>query len=173
MARVTPAAGEFGFAPNGPGGTTDPTITPREAAAAQPDMPRIERIGSVRILRGSAGWRGVSLRLANPAGEDQLFQLALTAGDGRSITIATVDGDEAVALWRDCGRSSGMPLLLETSDGEISQPFPQIGRLALGPIRVRRRYAFLNGRRPRFLVRRKTGKLAERPVVVAGERLTD
>ena len=63
--------------------------------------------------------------------------------------------------------------LLETSDGEISQPFPQIGRLALGPIRVRRRYAFLNGRRPRFLVRRKTGKLAERPVVVAGERLTD
>jgi Family of unknown function (DUF6101) len=173
MARVTPAAGEFGFASNIPGGTTDPTIISREAAAAQPDAPRIERIGSVRILRGAAGWRGVSLRLANPTGEDQIFQLALTTGDGRSITVATVDGDDAVALWRDCGRASGMPLLLETSDGEISQPFPQIGRLALGPIRVRRRYSFLNGRRPRFLVRRKTGKLAERPVMVGGDRLTD
>ncbi|MDP3255274.1 MAG: DUF6101 family protein [Bosea sp. (in: a-proteobacteria)] len=173
MARVTPAAGEFGFMPQLPGGATDPTIVPRNPMPAQPDGPRIERIGTVRILRGAAGWRGVSLRLANPAGEDEIFQLALTAGDGRSITIATVDGDEAVALWRDCGRASGMPLLLETSDGEISQPFPQIGRLALGPIRVRRRHSFLNGRRPRFLVRRKTGKLAERPIVVAGERLTD
>ncbi len=169
MARVTPAAGEFGFMPNLSGCST----VPRNPMPAQPDAPRIERIGSVRILRGSAGWRGVALRLANAAGDDQLFQLALTAGDGRSITIATVDQDDAVALWRDCGRASGMPLLLETSDGEISEPFPQIGPLALGPIRVRRRHAFLNGRRPRFLVRRKTGKLAERPVVVGGDRLTD
>ncbi|KPF66451.1 hypothetical protein IP69_14935 [Bosea sp. AAP35] len=133
----------------------------------------MERIGSVRILRGATGWRGIALRLANATGSDEVFQLALTAGDGRSITIATVDQDDAVALWRDCGRASGMPLLLETSDGEISAPFPQIGPLALGPIRVRRRHAFLNGRRPRFLVRRKTGKLAERPVVVGGDRLTD
>ncbi|HEV7260035.1 MAG TPA: DUF6101 family protein [Bosea sp. (in: a-proteobacteria)] len=173
MARVTPAAGEFGFMPNGSGGATDPATVSRNPMPAQPDAPRIQRIGSVRILRGSAGWRGVALRLANAAGEDQVFQLALTAGDGRSITVATVDQDDAVALWRDCGRASGMPLLLETSDGEISEPFPQIGRVALGSIRVRRRHAFLNGRRPRFLVRRKTGRLAERPVVVSGDRLTD
>jgi hypothetical protein len=173
MAKVTPAAGTFGFMPNVSGGTTDPTIVPRNPMPAQPDAPRIERIASVRILRGAAGWRGVALRLANAAGDDQLFQLALTAGDGRSITIATVDQDDAVALWRDCGRASGMPLLLENCDGEVTEPFPQIGPLALGPIRVRRRHAFLNGRRPRFLVRRKTGKLAERPVVVGGDRLTD
>ena len=173
MARVTPAAGEFGLMPKNPGGSTDPTIVPRNPMPAQPDAPRIERIGSVRILRGAAGWRGVALRLANETGEDQVFQLALTAGDGRSITVATVDQDDAVALWRDCGRASGMPLLLETSDGAITEPFPQIGPLALGPIRVRRRHSFLNGRRPRFLVRRKTGRLADRPVVVGGDRLTD
>ena len=173
MARVTPAAGEFGFMPKNPGGSTDPATVPRNPMPAQPDAPRIERIGSVRILRGAAGWRGVALRLANTTGEDQVFQLALTAGDGRSITVATVDQDDAVALWRDCGRASGMPLLLETSDGAITEPFPQIGPLALGPIRVRRRHSFLNGRRPRFLVRRKTGRLAERPVVVGGDRLTD
>lgn len=173
MARVTPAAGEFGFLPNASGGATDPATVPRNPMPVQPDAPRIERIGSVRILRGPIGWRGVALRLANARGEDQVFQLALTAGDGRSITVATVDQDDAVALWRDCGRASGMPLLLETSDGEISEPFPQIGPLALGLTRIRRRHAFLNGRRPRFLLRRKTGKLPERPVVVGGERLTD
>ncbi|PTM39047.1 DUF6101 family protein [Bosea sp. 124] len=173
MARVTPAAGEFGFLPNAPGGATDPATVPRNPMPAQPDAPRIERIGSVRILRGGAGWRGIALRLANATGDDQIFQLALTAGDGRSIAVATVDQDDAVALWRDCGRASGLPLLLETSDGEVSEPFPQFGRLALGPIRIRRRHGFLNGRRPRFLMRRKTGRLAERPVVVGGERLTD
>lgn len=173
MARVTTAAGEIGLEPNLPGCATDPTTVPRNPMPVQPEAPRIERIGSVRILRGAAGWRGVALRLANAAGDDQLFQLALTAGDGRSIVVATVDQEDAVALWRDCGRASGMPLLLETSDGDISEPFPQIGRVALGPIRMRRRHSFLNGRRPRFLVRRKTGRLAERPVVVGGERLTD
>ena len=169
MARVTTAAGEIGLESNLPGSAT----VPRNPMPVQPDAPRIERIGTVRILRGAAGWRGVALRLANAAGDDELFQLALTAGDGRSIVVATVDQEDAVALWRDCGRASGMPLLLETSDGEISEPFPQIGRVALGPTRLRRRHSLLNGRRPRFLVRRKTGRLAERPVVVAGERLTD
>lgn len=173
MASVTPAAGEFGRAPQLSGGQTTPTIVPRNPMPAQPEGRCVERIASVRILRGGAGWRGVALRLANPAGEDERFALALTEGGGRSITIAVVDQDDAVALWRDCGRTSGLPLLLETVDGVISEPFPQIGRVALGPVRIRRRHSFLNGRRPRFLVRRKTGRLGERPVIVAGERLTD
>lgn len=173
MASVTPAAGEFGRAPQLSGAATTPTIVPCNPMPAQPEGRRIERIASVRILRGPADWRGVALRLANPAGDDERFVLALTAGDGRSITVAVVDQDDAVALWRDCGRASGLPLLLETSDGAISEPFPQIGRVALGPIRIRRRHSFLNGRRPRFLVRRKTGRLGEHPAVVAGERLTD
>jgi len=67
----------------------------------------------------------------------------------------------------------GLPLLFETADGVVSEPYPQLGRLALGPIRLRRRHALLNGRRPRFLARRKTGRLADRPVILAGERLTD
>ncbi len=45
--------------------------------------------------------------------------------------------------------------------------------VALGPVRIRRRHAFLNGRRPRFLTRRKPGRLADLPVVVASERLVD
>lgn len=173
MASVTPAAGEGGFAPHLPGGPTYTAIVSHNPMPARPAAPAIERVGSVRILQNSPRWRGVALRLADPMGDDERFELALTAGDGRSIVVACVDREEAVALWRDFGRTSGLPLLLETPDGVVSEPFPQIGRLALGPVRIRRRYGFLNGRRPRFLTRRKTGRLAELPVIVAGDRLTD
>lgn len=173
MASVTPAAGESGFAPHLSGGPTTTAIGPRNPMPARPAAPAIERVGSVRILRGSAGWRGVALRLANPSGDDDRFELALTAGDGRSVVVASVGEVDAVALWRDFGRASGLPLLLETADGAVTEPFPQIGLVALGPVRIRRRHGLLNGRRPRFLTRRKTGRLAELPVIVSGERLTD
>lgn len=175
MASVTPAAGEV--MRDRSGSTTTQSIVAKNPMPAQAESPCVERIGPVRILRAGAGWRGVALRLttARNDGEhtDERFELALTAGDGRSITVAVADSDDAVALWRDCGRTSGLPLLLETGDGVISEPYPQVGRLALGPIRIRRRYSVLNGRRPRFLTRRKAGKLGDRPVVVSGERFTD
>lgn len=174
MASVTPAAGESGRMPGFSGGAHNQSGQPSQAAAlpqSQIEPPRIERVGPVRLLR--AGWRGVVLRLVGGAsGEDDRFQLALTAGDGRSIVVAVLDADEAIAAWRDVGRSSGLPLLLETPDGSISEPYPQIGRLALGPVRIRRRHALLGGRRPRFLTRRKTGRLPERPVIVRGEILS-
>ncbi|WP_066468074.1 DUF6101 family protein [Bosea sp. WAO] len=175
MASVTPAAGETGFQPACPGGSSNYNGQPfrtQGAPSQQAEAPRIERLGPVRILRGSAGWRGIALRLISSEGEDARFQLALTAGDGRSVTVAVLGEDEAVATWRDFGRSSGLPLLLESTDGVITEPFPQLGRLALGPVRIRRRYALLAGRRPRFLTRRKTGRFTERPVVIQGEILS-
>jgi len=173
MASVTPAAGETGFAPGLSGRATQASTVSHNPMPAQPAGACVERIGSVRIFRSHPQWRGVALRLAGTDGDEERFELALTAGDGRSITVAVIDQDNAVALWRDCGRTSGLPLLLETADGVISEPYPQLGRLALGPVRIRRRHGLLNGRRPRFLMRRKTGRLHDRPVIVAGERLTD
>ncbi len=116
---------------------------------ARPALPSIERVGSIRVLRGSPRWRGIALRLADPTSDSERFELTLTAGDGRAIVIACVDRDDAVALWRDLGRTSGLPLLLEGLDGVVTEPFPQIGRLALGSVRVRRRHGLLSGRRPR------------------------
>lgn len=175
MASVTPAAGEAGRAPVFPGSADNQSVQPSQPVHApqQSGGPRIERVGPVRILRGGKGWRGIALRLAGGAiADDDRFQLALTAGDGRSVVVAVLDQDDAIAVWRDAGRSSGMPLLLETSDGTITEPYPQVGRVALGAIRIRRRHALLAGRRPRFLTRRKTGRLAERPVVIRGEILS-
>jgi len=175
MASVTTAAGEVGCMPAISGGvpySNEPEQRTAIAALAK-GGPRIERVGSVRILFGGAGWRGIALRLNGGASsDDDRFQLALTAGDGRSVAVAVLDQDDAIAVWRDAGQASGLPLLLETGDGAITEPYPQIGRLALGPTRIRRRHALLAGRRPRFLTRRKTGRLPERPVVVTGEILS-
>ncbi|MCO5092317.1 DUF6101 family protein [Bosea sp. (in: a-proteobacteria)] len=173
MASVTPAAGEGGLAPLLPGGPTQTAIVSRNPMPPRPVAPAIERVGSVRILRGAAAWRGVALRMAHPAGDDERFELALTAGDGRSVVVASAGADDAVALWRDFGRTSGLTLLLETAEGVVSEPYPQLGRLALGAVRIRRRHGLLRGRRPRFLTRRKTGRLAELPVIVGGDRMTD
>lgn len=166
MASVTPAVGEIGCLPILP---DEPTT--RQNRYSGP--PLVERIGPVRIFRGGAAWRGVALRLAPGEPEGGRFEIALTAGDGRSLTVAIMDAEDAVAVWRDAGRASGLPLLLETGDGTVSEPYPQLGRLMLGPVRIRRRYAFLNGRRPRFLTRRKTGKMPARPAVVGGVALSD
>ena len=114
-------------------------------------------------------WRGQP----GDAALRERFELALTAGEGRSIVVASADQEYAVALWRDFGRTSGLPLLLEAADGVVTEPYPQLGRVALGAVRIRRRHGLLNGRRPRFLTRRKTGRLAELPVIVSGDRMTD
>jgi hypothetical protein len=164
MGRLTPVAGDDCVTQSSPEQTT---IT--QAVFNPP--PAIERIAGVRILRKSAEWKGVALRLADPAGDSSNFELVLTSGDGRSIRIATVDEDNAIALWRSCGQASGQPLLLEGLDGSLSAPYPLLGRVALGSITIRRRYAFLNGRRPRFLARRKTSRMPERPVMVRGAAL--
>jgi hypothetical protein len=169
MASVTPAAGEVGFA----GLSGCATTAPKNPMPARAEAQGVERLAGVRILRGAACWRGVALRLVPNPGDEERFELALTAGDGRSITIALADQDDAVAMWRACGAASGLPLLIETGDGAVSEPYPQIGRLALGPVRIRRRHGFLNGRRPRFLMRRKPGVRQDRLVVLAGDRLTD
>jgi hypothetical protein len=170
MASVTPAAGEVGFIAALSGSAT---TAPKNPMPARQDARSVERIGSVRILRPATDWRGIALRLLPGTTDEERFELALTAGDGRSVTIALADQDDAVAMWRACGAASGLPLLIETGDGAVSEPYPQIGRLALGPVRIRRRHGFLNGRRPRFLMRRKPGMRQDRPVVVSGERFTD
>lgn len=164
MGRLTPVAGSDFTTQSLPDrADTAKTVVTR--------FPAVERIAGVRILRKSSDWKGVALRLADPTGNDTRFELVLTSGDGRSLRIATVDEEDAIALWRSCGQASGQALLLEGVDGSLTTPYPLMGRVALGPITIRRRYAFLNGRRPRFLTRRKMAKMPERPVMIRGSAL--
>lgn len=110
--------------------------------------------------------QGFALRLVGLDQEAQDFEIAGIAPDG---TVALVLGpfpeEEVVAVWRSLAARSGLPLLLQHPDGELQAPYPQVGAVQLGAIRIRRRHGLLNGRRPRFLVRRKTGRPASRPLV--------
>jgi hypothetical protein len=98
--------------------------------------------------------------------ESDTFAIAVVDRAGRTLLNLGPFGDEdAVAIWRSLSASSGLPMLMVGLDGHVSQPFQQIGRLQLGPVRIRRGKAVLSGRRPRFLVRRKTARLPRRPLV--------
>ena len=64
---------------------------------------------------------------------------------------------------------TGLPRMIVREDGTLATLSNQIGRVALGKTRTRRRHGLLSGRRPRFLVRRKTGSLPVRPLIHRGE----
>ncbi len=71
--------------------------------------------------------------------------------------MAIAEEDDAIATWRGLGRSTTLPLVLQTLDGGVIHPYPQLGAVALGRHHYRRQHSFLRHRRPRFLARRKPG----------------
>lgn len=106
---------------------------------------------------------------ADLCGEDR-FDLLLVDADGAVITrLGPFCEEEVVALWRDCAAKSGLPRMIVKEDGVLAVVSAQLGPVALGRTRMRRRIGLLNGRRPRFLVRRKTGTLPVRPLIHRGE----
>lgn len=108
------------------------------------------------------GLQGILLHHDDETGR---FDLVLVDAGGQAALRFDAPEEEAVALWRALGAGTGAPLLLQDEEGRLETPFPQIGRLALGATRIRRRHGLLNGRRPRFLVRRKPARLPNRPQV--------
>ena len=125
----------------------------------------IDGLGSPVIGQEGKPPLGLALRLAPGRGEEMFEVAVLDHGGGTLLALGPFEEDEVVATWRSLGISSGLPLMIERQDGTREMPYPQVGRLQLGEIRIRRRHGLLNGRRPRFLVRRKTGRLPLRPSV--------
>ncbi|MCO4053900.1 MAG: hypothetical protein HEQ16_07575 [Bosea sp.] len=132
----------------------------------------LKRLEGVRIIREGAAWQGVGLRLQSHDPASMLFEVFLTAGGGRNLVVAVIDEDEAVAVWRSIGRSTGLPLLLMAADGSVCEPYPQLGAVALGPFHMRRQHSFLRHRRPRFLARRKAARFGIGPVAVNGVEMS-
>ena len=156
MISPTPPKGGGSFCGNGP--DTCP------AMAGRIDFPgRIA--GTPTRLIGHRGVRpaGVALRLdERPEGES--FELALIDDLGGTLMVFGQFGeDEVVAVWRKLGAVTGFPLITQSEDGGVQHPYPQVGRVQLGRIRLRRRHGL--GRRPRFLTRRKTARMPRRPIV--------
>lgn len=116
---------------------------------------------------------GVALAFATEAaescGEDR-FSLVLVDDRGAAVSVLGPFGEEdVVAVWRDIALRSGLPRMLLREDGGLSVVSAQMGRLTLGTTRMRRRHGSLGERRPRFLTRRKTGRLPARPLIYRNE----
>ena len=116
---------------------------------------------------------GIALAFAGEAadacGEDR-FALLLVDAEGEVIgRLGPFADEDVVAIWRDLSARSGLPRMIVRDDGGVSAVGTQLGRLLLGKVRQRRRVGSLNGRRPRFLVRRKATQLPARPRIHRGE----
>lgn len=100
------------------------------------------------------------------SGAAEIFSIVIAADDGTHIAaLGPFTDEDAVAVWRGIGDSSGLPLAILGHDGQLHRTYAKLGRLQLGAVSLRRRLGGLSGRRPRFLARRKAGSLPRRPLV--------
>lgn len=130
-------------------------------------LPVIGRVSGARRAAGIA--LAYAVEDAEITGADR-FNLILVDADGDELhRLGSFEEDDVVAVWRDIASRAGLVRMIVREDGVLVPVSQQIGRLILGQVRIRRRHAGLGGRRPRFLARRKTGRLPARPQVFRGE----
>ena len=130
-------------------------------------LPVIGRVSGARRATGIA--LAYAVEDAEITGADR-FNLILVEADGDELhRLGSFEEDDVVAVWRDIASRAGLVRMIVREDGVLVPVSQQIGRLILGQVRIRRRHAGLGGRRPRFLARRKTGRLPARPQVFRGE----
>ncbi|KQP54982.1 DUF6101 family protein [Methylobacterium sp. Leaf108] len=148
-------------------GIVQDDVAPLAHDAVVSRLPMFGRIG------GSATPAGIALSFAagdaETCGEDRFALLIVDAAGATLSRLGPFDEDDVVALWRDVSAKSGLPRMIVREDGELATVSRQIGPVALGATKARRRHGFLTNRRPRFLVRRKTGQLPVRPLIHRGE----
>jgi hypothetical protein len=106
-------------------------------------------------------YRGVVLRLS--ALQDGIFhyEIRLAHRDpDLSITLHEASDDSEIkAEWRLWARFLGLPTLVEREEGRAEPEGARLGEIAIARVTARRRGRTINSRRPRFLTRRKTGRL--------------
>jgi Family of unknown function (DUF6101) len=142
-----------------------------------------ERIVLRRRVRGIkmavslpiTAYLGVAIRRrrATPNSPGAVVIVLEHADPALSVTLccATEVGD-SVADWRSWGRALGMPLLVESANGGLREPFEHIGGLRIGVPVVwrRRRRSPLRARRASMPLRRRRFVLTSTPDIHRGER---
>jgi hypothetical protein len=106
---------------------------PCPALAGRIDFPG-QIIGASVQLLGRLGTRpsGVSLRLDERVQDDDAFELALVSETGDTLMVlGRFDDEDVVAVWRALGAETGLPLVTQSEDGALQQPYPQVGRVPL------------------------------------------
>lgn len=111
--------------------------------------------------RASVAHGARGLLLSRRTGEDGMpyFEVAILFGDDRTATPIHIAADDhdVIARWRGHAAELGLPLMMEREDGIILTAYDHMGCVRLGSLHMRRRNPATMNRRPRFLMRRKTG----------------
>jgi hypothetical protein len=159
---------------SGPAARPDPYLLPASFAAAlrgssPAEMAKVvidgERVtiagGGRTVTLPLRHYRGVAVRMEAGADDAGILSviLELNHADPRLAVTLAVSDDPAdiVADWQAWARSLGLPMYVVEADGSLTAAIPQLGGLTIAPTAPRRRHSFFAARRPRFLVRRKTG----------------
>jgi hypothetical protein len=128
----------------------------------------------IRISRRIAGletwvnvptlsYRGVTLRSSNDALQKtgQLEIVLLHIDPSLELVLSrTSDDSDIIALWRRFAATLDLPLLIEDSDGRLQSVSEG---LSCGPYE-RRNGSSLKARCPRFLSRRRMGRMGKQPI---------
>lgn len=122
-----------------------------------------------RALRAAGIALAFATEAAEGCGEDRFALLLVDAAGAVLSRLGPFGEEDVVAIWRDLAARTGLPRMIVREDGVLAVVAAQVGRLMLGRTRIRRRHGSLGARRPRFLARRKTGRLPARPQIHRGE----
>lgn len=126
----------------------------------------------VNAIIGVKAYSGVMVQVTPSAEAGSVCaQLILKhADDNLSVILAeTGNPEELATIWPTWARTLSLPMLVCDLGGKVKPLEAYSARAAVRPA-PRRRLPLLTGRRPRFLVRRKTGLPAAAETVHRGER---
>ncbi len=150
------------------GGARAITLEPDRVVMAR----RISDV-AMRINLPLSDYRGVAIRLAPGGTEDEDRFTVILSHRNRGLEVPLYEADDdldVIAEWRRWGATLGLPLLMEGLDGRLVVEEEKIGEVEVARPRPRRIRSYLKSRRPRFLQRRRGGKLPLVPFVHRDER---
>lgn len=120
-----------------------------------------------------ADFIGVAVRM-EPVGDNgdvRGYVELIHANPSLTLPLVISDDPEDVARdWQAWGRTLDLPLLIIGQDGSIHNPLARNGTVRMARPKPRRRHSYFAKRRPRFLARRKPGRV-EDIVVVRGREI--
>jgi hypothetical protein len=105
---------------------------------------------------------GVAIRLFAPdhGGAARVAVILEHRDPALSVPLFTAtDSDDVFAEWQLWARAFAVPMLIADADGTLREPFARLGGVRIEkPSARRRRHGSIATRRPRILMRRKSGR---------------
>ncbi|MCC2112572.1 MAG: hypothetical protein KDJ16_11110 [Hyphomicrobiales bacterium] len=126
----------------------------------------------VRVSVPLSSYRGIAARLFPPTGSRPMCVSLELVHDDPALVLplfVAYDTDDLVAEWRCWADRLFLPLLIIDEAGEEVRISGRLGGVRFDRQAPRRRGSYFAARRPRFLVRRKTGRPVPSPSVAAHE----